>query len=152
MKPVALQHVVSLIKHLPCSLATLGVGSFIHLEFGSLYEFKRRNGAIGHKGESELFIYLCDWDIADGSKTLVGSEEISPENEAILEVFLGKSLTQIRRTSANEIEAVFSNNIRIVMRQGDYDDIDDYFMLYTRDYILSFSPATGFSVEQRNPE
>ena len=97
--------------------ATKGVGSFLNIYF-SLYD-----------AEAHLWIYLCHWELIDGTHKVETSSSIS--NEAtVAQFFSGESLLSLE-TEGPEVRLILSEAKKLVLHadRNEYGD-EDLLILY----------------------
>jgi hypothetical protein len=122
--------------------ASLGVGSFLTLEFGS--KIKASGGYV--HGEWHLWIYYCAWRIERGPRVLAASEDDRPLIKKTVALLNGKTLTEVRVTSPM-MDTLFAFEGALALKTfGIYSQDAEHWMLFTPDQkVLTIGPGTTAS-------
>ncbi|HBL58647.1 MAG TPA: hypothetical protein DDZ80_09060 [Cyanobacteria bacterium UBA8803] len=126
--------------------ASLGVGSFITLEFGdSLPPNQKRQRT---HGEWHLWIYCCAWRIEKGNEVLASSEDPREKLELAVQQLEGLALNSIQLLPP-AWDTVFSFDEEVFLRSFSiYSEESEHWMLYTPDgNVLSVGPGSSWSYE-----
>ncbi|NET59734.1 MAG: hypothetical protein F6K47_27370 [Symploca sp. SIO2E6] len=126
--------------------ASLGVGSFITLEFGNPLPSNGEHQQT--HGEWHLWIYCCAWRIEEGNEVLASSEDPRAKIELAVRRLEGLALNSIQLmppawdTVFNFDEEVFLRSFSI------YSEESEHWMLYMPNgKVLSVGPGSSWSCE-----
>lgn len=138
--------------------ASLGVGSFVTLEFG-----EQRLPPIGKQqrphGEWHLWVYCCAWRLEKGNEVTAGSEDPRDHLTTVIKQLDGLTLRSLEVLGPG-LDSVFSFENDVTLRlfpvifsteAGDYE----HWFLFTPDgYVLTIGPGSAWSYESasRVPE
>jgi hypothetical protein len=123
---------------------SLGVGSFITLEFGASIPYSRIPDRF--HGEWHLWVTYCVWRLEVGSKVIAGSEDPRPELKKAVQHLEGAVLRSIVLTPpALETTFVFDDAI-ILHLFPVYTKEFEHWLLYTPDgNVLRIGPGSSWS-------
>lgn len=118
--------------------ARKGLGSFVTLDLEA-------------GQDSYLWIYLCDWVLRIDNFDVLSSDSVTEENAGIFLDLRGRKLVSVLETEEG-VELRFSGGELFILsnNRGEYDDEDDFFVLYLPSKTISFSKENGFYVEPRS--
>ncbi|HEX6293045.1 MAG TPA: hypothetical protein VFZ66_27935 [Herpetosiphonaceae bacterium] len=122
---------------------SLGIGSFITLEFGA----PTGGGASKHiHGEWHLWIYYCAWRLEQGDQVLAGSEDPRPKMESAVRQLEGLDLQAVDLVLPG-LDTIFTFGNGFILRIFPvYSEEHDHWMLYTPDNnVLVLGPGTNWS-------
>jgi hypothetical protein len=126
--PAEVKKILSRIKGKCLSDVSLGIGSFLFLEFGEKipYSVKTNRGIHrGERGEWRFWLYLCLWTIKHGEDIMLQSDD---ERELIAERIndlKSSKLENIELNDRGELNIMLSNEYRIITYVDDLDGLDE---------------------------
>jgi len=122
---------------------SLGIGSFITLEFGVPISGEASKHT---HGEWHLWIYYCAWRLEQGDQILAGSEDPRPKMEAAVRQLEGLDLQAVD-LALPALDTAFTFSNSFVLRIFPvYSDDHEHWMLYTPDNkVLVLGPSTNWS-------
>ena len=125
---------------------SLGVGSFVTLEFGALVPPHDGEG-VPH-GQWHLWIYCSAWRIDEGNEVLTGSEDSREKLEAAVRRMDGLVLQHVG-VSPPALETSFNFDQGISLRVFPiFSEGFEHWMLYTPDgNVLTVGPGTSWTYE-----
>ena len=129
--------------------ASLGVGSFITLEFGVPLPRRGKHGRT--HGEWHLWIYMCGWRLEKGNEVLGASEDPRPKLEAAVKGMEGLALHSVELLRP-AWDTIFTFEDQVVLRTfsiySNSEENDEYWKLFAPDgNILLIGPGTRWSYE-----
>ena len=125
---------------------SLGVGSFVTLEFGNpiqqSVELQRTHG------EWHLWIYCCEWRLEEGDKVLAASEDERTKIETAIQRLEGMALQSIDiLRPAWDTIFKFEDDVILRLFSVHSEDYENW-MLYTPDgNVLTIGPGASWSYE-----
>ncbi|BAZ14456.1 hypothetical protein NIES4071_63000 [Calothrix sp. NIES-4071] len=125
---------------------SLGVGSFLTLEFGQ--PLSNTNGHQHVHGEWHLWIYNCVWRLEEAGKVLAASEDERNKIESAIVRLEGLSLQSID-LQPPIWDTVFTFENQVILRLFSiYSEDYEHWMLYTPDgNVLSLGPGSNWSYD-----
>jgi hypothetical protein len=125
---------------------SLGVGSFITLEFGNPIKSDEENQRT--HGEWHLWVYCCEWRLEKGLEVLAGSEDERTKIENAIQELEGLVLQSIDILQpAWDTIFKFENDVILRLFSVHSEDYENW-MLYTPDgNVLTVGPGASWSYE-----
>lgn len=125
---------------------SLGIGSFITLEFGNI--LPRDENHQSNHGEWHLWIYCCGWRLEENNEVLAASEDTRSKLENAVQRLEGLAIESIQRLNSAG-DTVFTFEQQIILRTFSiYSEEFEHWMLYMPDgNVLSTGPGSGWSYE-----
>lgn len=126
---------------------TLGVGSFVTLEFGREIPSEKPQGT--PHGEWYLWIYNCDWRLEQGENVFAGSEDPREELKEVVRTLEGRILQSVKvEPPAFDTIFVFEDNLLLrtftIYFRGD----NKHWLLFTPNKkVLTVGPGVTWSFE-----
>ena len=142
----AITHKIKPMLGLPAWDVSLGIGSFLTLEFGEPRILD--GGFIG--GEWRLWVYCCSWRLETDDEVLVACEDDRADIARIIPVLEDQKLTAVQITRpALETTFTFGNNhfLRIFPIYS-MDDHEHWMLFMPGGNILVIGPGTTWSWER----
>jgi hypothetical protein len=124
---------------------SVGVGSFITLEFGDPIQSTELSRS---HGEWHLWIYYCAWRLEKGNSVLAGSEDPRPKLEQTVKCMEGLTLNSVEILPP-ALETIVRFSEQIVLRLFPiYSEEYEHWMLYTPNgNVLCIGPGSNWSYE-----
>ncbi len=125
---------------------SLGVGSFLTLEFGQILLSSDKHQRI--HGEWHLWIYNCAWRLEEGDKVLAASEDERGKIEQAIQHLEGLVLQSVDLLPP-VWDTVFTFEHQVILRLFSiHSEGYEHWMLYTPDgNVLSLGPGSHWSIE-----
>jgi hypothetical protein len=126
---------------------SLGVGSFVTIEFGNPVSSHGKSKYL--RGEWHLWITYCAWRLERGDKVIAASEDPRPKLRNAIQCMEGLTLHSVHVTPP-ALETAFMFGEEVVLRLFPIYSGEDYehWMLYTPDrQVLVIGPGTSWAYE-----
>jgi hypothetical protein len=125
---------------------SLGVGSFITLEFGEPLPLGEQDKRI--HGEWHLWVYMCAWRLEKNNEFIAGSEDPRDKLETDVKLMEGLTIKSIELLPP-AYDTVISFKEGVILRLFSiYSKENEHWILYTPDgNVLSIGPGTNWSYE-----
>lgn len=123
---------------------SLGVGSFLTLEFGK--PLPKKHGTV--YGEWHLWIYCCVWRLEEAGKVLVASEDDRSKIQSAIVCLEGLSLQSIE-IHPPIWDTVFTFENQVILRLFSiHSEEYEHWMLFVPDgNVLTLGPGSDWSYE-----
>lgn len=129
---------------------SLGIGSFVTMEFGSPVSSL---GKLKYPcGEWHLWITHCAWRLEKGNEVMAAAEDPRPKLQNAIQCMEGLALHSVHVTPP-ALETVFVFDDKVVLRLFPIYSGEDYehWMLYTPDRrVLVIGPGTSWTYQSSN--
>lgn len=107
---------------------TLGYGSFITIDLGTLIEKKGKKNSY-MVGQYHLWVYMCAWRIEKDSIPLVASSDSREKISNTLQIIAGATLINYVLNSSLDAQFTFDNNVNLILFNTNTQD-EKQWMLY----------------------
>lgn len=146
-------HIAPLLGQKPRE-ASIGVGSFITLDFGTpippARKFSPRGKRLPDRGEWHLWIYMCAWRLEKGDKVLAACEDSRQEMEAAVKSMEGLALQSIQLLRP-AWDTLFTFENQVVLRtfsthsDCSEEGVDNWLLFTPGDNVLCIGPGSTWS-------
>jgi hypothetical protein len=129
---------------------SLGIGSFLFLEFGEkiFYSIKTNKGIHRReRGQWHFWLYQCSWTIKHNENIMVTSND---ERELIAEYINSLKFSRLESITFNdlgELDITLSKGYRIFTYISNLDDVEEWMLFMSDLRVISSGPNHKFMCE-----